>query len=70
MFHSISVALILDLCKLFDRREKFSLFRLRNKMADNYEKSELMKFLPKHDFTELFTELDNKDIEKTKNHQR
>lgn len=63
MFHSISVALILDLCKLFDRREKFSLFRLRNKMADNYEKSELMKFLPKHDFTELFTELDNKDIE-------
>lgn len=63
IFHSTCVSLVLDLCKLFDKREKFSLIRLRNKMVDNYEKSELMKFLPKHDFGELFSELDNKDIE-------
>jgi len=63
IFHSISVALILDLCKLFDRREKFSLVRLRNKMVDNYEKSELMRFLQKHDFLELFSELENEEIE-------
>jgi len=63
VFHSISMALILDLCKLFDKREKYSLIRLKNKMVDNYEKSELIKFLPKNDFTEIFSELDNKDIE-------
>lgn len=63
IFHSISVALILDLCKLFDKREKFSLIRLRNKMDDNYEKSELINSLPKHDFLELFSELENKEIE-------
>lgn len=63
IFHSISVALILDLCKLFDGREKFSLIRLKNKMDDNYENSELIKSLPKHDFLELFLELENKEIE-------
>ncbi len=63
IFHSISVALILDLCKLFDGREKFSLIKLRNKMVDNYEKSELIKSLPKNDFLELFSKLDNKDVE-------
>lgn len=63
IFHSISIALIIDLCKLFDKREKYSLIRLRNKMLNNYEKSELIKFLPKNIFLELFLKLDNGDIE-------
>ncbi|MBN1253085.1 MAG: hypothetical protein JXA16_13190 [Bacteroidales bacterium] len=63
IFHSISVALILDLCKLFDSREKFSLNKLRNKMLENYSKSELNESFSKTDFENLFKTIDSKEIE-------
>ncbi len=63
LYHSISVALILDLCKLFDKREKYSLVRLKNKMNENYEKSELNDQIIKSDFVDLFNTLDSDEIE-------
>jgi len=63
IYHSISVALILDLCKLFDKREKYSFIRLKNKMNENYEKSELNKQMPKSDFIDIFNTLNSSEIE-------
>ncbi len=62
-FHSVSVALILDLCKLFDKREKFSFIRLKNKMTENYEKSELNNLIPKSEFVNIFNALNSDEIE-------
>lgn len=64
IYHSISVALILDLCKLFDKREKYSFIRLKNKMNENYEKQELNNLFPQHDFIEIFSKLNSVEIEK------
>ncbi len=63
IFHSISVAMILDLCKLFDKREKYSFIRLKNKMNENYEKSELNNKVPKPDFVEIFSALNTVEVE-------
>ncbi len=63
IYHSISVALILDLCKLFDKREKYSFIRLKNKINENYEKSELNIQVPKPDFVEIFNTLNSVEIE-------
>jgi hypothetical protein len=63
MFHSTCISLVLDLCKLFDKREKFSLIRLKNKMDDKYEKSELNSLIPKSEFVEIFNALNSDAIE-------
>jgi len=63
IYHSVSVALILDISKLFDEREKFSFIKLRNKMLDNYEKSELCSYLPKDDIENLFSSVNNGNID-------
>jgi len=53
IIHSISVSLILDLCILFNKKEKFSLDRLCNKIMQDYTKSELNTFLSLDDFSLL-----------------
>lgn len=63
IFHSVSVALILDLCKLFDEREKYCFIRLKNKMNCNYEKSELNNQVTKFGFNEIFKNINSCDIE-------
>ena len=63
IYHSISVALILDLCKLFDKREKYSFYKLKNKMNENYGNSELCGLLSSTNFEELFVPLDSERIE-------
>jgi len=63
IFHAVTVALILDLSKLFDNREKFSLVKLQNKMLDNYEKSELSNHLPKNEVERLFNSINSNKID-------
>jgi len=63
IFHSVSVALILDLCKLFDKREKYSFIKLKNKMNENYEKSELNDQIQKPELVEIFNTLNSDEIE-------
>jgi hypothetical protein len=53
IYHSICVCLVLDLCKLFDNREKFSLEKLCNKMRYGYSKSELINYQSINDFNEM-----------------
>jgi len=53
IIHSISVSLILDLCILFNNKEKFSLDRLCNKIMQDYNKSELNTYLSLDDFNLL-----------------
>lgn len=62
VFHSICVSLILDLCKLFDKREKFSLEKLCNKILLSYSKSELNNFLLENEFNKLHKTLDPEKI--------
>lgn len=62
VFHSIAVALILDLSKLFDKREKFSFIKLRNKMRDNYKISDLNCNLPLNEFEILFNTVDTEEV--------
>jgi hypothetical protein len=50
IFHSICVSLILDLCILFDKKEKFSFEKLCNKMREGYSTSELNNYQTKSDF--------------------
>jgi hypothetical protein len=63
VFYAVTVALILDLSKLFDRREKFSLGKLCNKMLDNYEKSELNSHLTKSELETLFVFIEKGEID-------
>lgn len=51
--HSICMSLILELCILFNKKEKFSLERLCNKIIQNYSESELNKYLSLDDFNLL-----------------
>ncbi len=51
--HSICVSLIMDLCILFNKKEKFSLERLCNKIIQDYAESELNKYLSLDDFSLL-----------------
>lgn len=71
IFHAVTVALILDLSKLFDKREKFSLGKLRNKILDNYKNSELSSFLSNSEVETLFDSIEKEEIynllEKLKN---
>ena len=71
IFHAVTVALILDLSKLFDKREKFSLGKLRNKILDNYENSELSSYLSNSEIETLFDSIEKEEIynllEKLKN---
>lgn len=62
IFHSICVALILDLCKLFDKREKYNLGNFCTKMQVGYSKSELRAFLSEVNFEELCNYLDLEKI--------
>lgn len=62
MFYSICEALIIDLCKLFVKREKYSFGKLCNKMRDGYSKSELRAFLPEVDLEKLCKRLDLEKI--------
>ena len=63
IYHSVSVALILDLCKLFDKREKYSFLKLKNKMLDNYEKSELCNHMSKDEVENLFDLINRENID-------
>ena len=62
IFHGVTVALILDLSKLFDKREKFSLEKFRNKILDNYENSELNSHLSKSEVETLFGSFEKEEI--------
>ena len=46
IFQSISVSLILELCKLFYKNENFSIYKLHNKMQEGYSNSELNRVCP------------------------
>ncbi len=67
IFHSITVALILDLCKLFYKKEKFSFLRLKNKMNEEYEKSELSVLVTKIEFEQIFEPLNTESTQKLLN---
>jgi len=62
MFHAVCVSLVIDLCKLFDKREKFSLKRLVNKMHMGYATSELNSHLSEDDFDKICMVLENDRI--------
>lgn len=51
--HAVNVSLILDLCILFNKNEKFSLERLCNKIMQDYTQSELNTYLSLDDFSLL-----------------
>jgi hypothetical protein len=63
IFHSVCVILIINLCKLFDEREKTSLIRTRNRISNNYNKTNLKNFLSYANFEMLFERLNSKEIE-------
>ncbi len=71
IFHSICVSLILNLCILFDKKEKdknkhsleeYSFEKLLNKMQEDYSKSELNNSLSKFHFEEMCSVLDSERI--------
>lgn len=63
IYHSSCVVLILELSKLFEKDEKFSLLKLKNKIIDNYEKSELNNYLQKKDIEIIFNPINSEAIE-------
>lgn len=62
IFHSASVILIIDLCNLFGKSEKYSLLKLRNKLVENYSKSELSTYLSQKELEELFVKIETDEI--------
>ena len=62
MWFAVTVNLILDLSKLFDTREKYSLGRLFNKMTQNYNKSEFNNSFPEKNFLELKESINDKGV--------
>jgi len=63
IFYASEVILIIDLCKLFGKSEKFSLLRLRNKIIENYSKSDLATYMPQKDLEELFIKIETDEIQ-------
>lgn len=63
IFHAITVAMILELNKLFDNREKYSFIKLKYKLTNNYKNSEIKEYLTKSEIDSIFSSLDNEDIE-------
>lgn len=62
LFHSTCVSLILELSKLFDNREKFSLEKLCNKIRNGYSKSDLSYYQSLSDFDEMCKAIDHDRI--------
>lgn len=63
IFHSVSVIMVLQLSKLFDKEEKFSFIKLKNKILNGYENSELNSYLPLHDAESIFNSINSEEIE-------
>ncbi len=61
--YSSQVILIIYLCKLFVKSEKFSLLRLRNRIIENYSKSELATYMHQKDLEELFLKIETDEIQ-------
>jgi hypothetical protein len=65
MFHATCVSLVLNLSKLFDKREKYSFEKLINKMSQNYSNSEFLEYQSKNDFENMCKIIDQEKIDKT-----
>lgn len=62
VYHSASVVMTLNLCKLFDEREKSGLVKFKNKLLQNYNRSELKDSMPLNELNVLFESLFSDDV--------
>lgn len=57
ILHSISVSIIIDLSKLYNKSEAYSIPHLCNKLIENYSKQEYYKYIPLNSFCLLSDEI-------------
>lgn len=62
IWFSMTVNLVLNLSKLYDETEKYSIKKLLNKMQSGYSKSELNSYLSENELISIINSIDNERI--------